>query len=364
MRGAISLAAALSIPLGVTERPEILLLTFGVILVTLLGQGLTLAPLLRKLDLRQSERWSPDEATARLETAQAALDRLEELEEEGATGEPVRRLRELYRGRFALCVAVLGGGELPEDGRRELKEYGAMRRELIAAERATLIGLRNEGRSPQRAGAQDRARPRPRRGADPSAVGSGGDDRGTDAGRVGLRPGHDRRARRPRARHVVSRRRSSDGAARRGAGTRVLGQNEGPHELAGRRPARDERRGVRTVVVLTVIGSLADPPADAHDAYLRLHLLSHRLDHAAPGRTSTGIFGVLNNVAWSTHGPVDPAALRRRAACASAPRGVPLTRHVHRQVPADDRLRRPGRRADRRRRPRPARRPPRRRARP
>ena len=33
-----------------------------------------------------------------------------------------------------------------EDGRRELKEYGAMRRELIAAERATLIGLRNEGR--------------------------------------------------------------------------------------------------------------------------------------------------------------------------------------------------------------------------
>jgi len=146
MRGAISLAAALSIPLDVTERPEILLLTFGVIFVTLLGQGLTLAPLLRKLDLRQSERWSPDEATARLETAQAALDRLEELEEEGATGEPVRRLRELYRGRFALCVAVLGGGELPEDGRRELKEYGAMRRELIAAERATLIGLRNDGR--------------------------------------------------------------------------------------------------------------------------------------------------------------------------------------------------------------------------
>ena len=132
MRGAISLAAALSIPLDVEARPVILLLTFGVIFVTLLGQGLTLAPLLRKLDLRSDERWSPDEATARLETAQAALDRLEELEEEGASGEPVRRLRELYRGRFALCVAVLGGGELPEDGRRELKQYGAMRRELIA----------------------------------------------------------------------------------------------------------------------------------------------------------------------------------------------------------------------------------------
>ena len=121
-------------------------MTVVVILVTLVGQGLTLPAVLRALKLRGDRPWSPDEAIARLETAQSALDRLEELEEEGATGEPVRRLRELYRGRFALCVAVLGGGELPEDGRRELKEYGAMRRELIAAERATLIGLRNDGR--------------------------------------------------------------------------------------------------------------------------------------------------------------------------------------------------------------------------
>jgi CPA1 family monovalent cation:H+ antiporter len=146
MRGAISLAAALAVPLEVDERPEILLITFLVILVTLLGQGLTLAPLLRWLRLQGEERWSPDEATARLETAQAALDRLEELEDEGAAGEPVRRLRELYRGRFALCVAILGGGDLPEDGRPELKEYGAMRRELLAAERAALLGLRNDGK--------------------------------------------------------------------------------------------------------------------------------------------------------------------------------------------------------------------------
>ena len=47
--------------------------------------------------------------------------------------------------RFAVCVAVLGGGELPEDGRRELREYGAMRRELIAVERASLLALRNDG---------------------------------------------------------------------------------------------------------------------------------------------------------------------------------------------------------------------------
>ena len=44
---------------------------------------------------------------------------------------------------------MLGGGELPEDGRRELREYGAMRRELIAVERAALLGLRNDGRVSQ-----------------------------------------------------------------------------------------------------------------------------------------------------------------------------------------------------------------------
>jgi Na+/H+ antiporter len=149
MRGAISLAAALAVPVEVDERPEILLLTFGVIFVTLLGQGLTLPPLLALLRLPAASPFSPDEALARLEAAQAALDRLDELAEEGASEEPLRRLRELYRTRFALCVAVLGGGELPEDGRRELHEYGAMRRELIAVERASLLALRNDGRVAQ-----------------------------------------------------------------------------------------------------------------------------------------------------------------------------------------------------------------------
>jgi len=146
MRGAISLAAALAVPIAVEERPEILLVTFGVIAVTLLGQGLTLAPLLRWLALPGVSPFSPDEATVRLEAAQAALDRLDELEQEGAAAEPLRRLRELYRTRFAVCVAVLGGEELPGNGREELREYGAMRRDLIAVERASLLALRNEGR--------------------------------------------------------------------------------------------------------------------------------------------------------------------------------------------------------------------------
>jgi 2,3,4,5-tetrahydropyridine-2,6-dicarboxylate N-succinyltransferase len=90
-------------------------------------------------------------------------------------------------------------------------------------------------------------------------------------------------------------------------GTRVLAADEVPPELAAA-AGEDERRGVRTVAVLTVIGALADPPADAHDAYLRLHLLSNRLIRPHEADLS-GLFGVLANVAWTSEGPVDPAAL-------------------------------------------------------
>ena len=106
-------------------------------------------------------------------------------------------------------------------------------------------------------------------------------------------------------------------------GSRVLGQHDGPHELAVA-TGRDERRGVRSVAVLTVIGSLAEPPADAHDAYLRLHLLSNRL--VRPHELDlTGLFGVLPNVAWTSHGPVDPAelpAVRMRFRAAGEPFAV------------------------------------------
>jgi 2,3,4,5-tetrahydropyridine-2-carboxylate N-succinyltransferase len=57
--------------------------------------------------------------------------------------------------------------------------------------------------------------------------------------------------------------------------------------------------------LLVTIGSLADPPKDAHDVYLRLHLLSARLitPHEA---NLTGIFGLLTNVAWTSAGPCLP----------------------------------------------------------
>ncbi|MET7459930.1 2,3,4,5-tetrahydropyridine-2,6-dicarboxylate N-succinyltransferase [Nonomuraea sp. NPDC005501] len=64
----------------------------------------------------------------------------------------------------------------------------------------------------------------------------------------------------------------------------------------------DPLRGVKIVAVRTGIAKLSEPPADAHDAYLRLHLLSARLVRPH-GLNLDGLFGVLANVAWTNHGP-------------------------------------------------------------
>lgn len=64
----------------------------------------------------------------------------------------------------------------------------------------------------------------------------------------------------------------------------------------------DADRGVQVLTVRTVIADLQTPPSDAYDAYLRLHLLSHRL---VPPRSINldGLFGRLANVVWTNHGP-------------------------------------------------------------
>ncbi|HET7684468.1 MAG TPA: 2,3,4,5-tetrahydropyridine-2,6-dicarboxylate N-succinyltransferase [Marmoricola sp.] len=64
---------------------------------------------------------------------------------------------------------------------------------------------------------------------------------------------------------------------------------------------KDTERRVRTEVV-TVTGRLDEAPADASDAYLRLHLLSHRLVRPH-GVNLDGLFGTLANVVWTNHGP-------------------------------------------------------------
>ncbi|MGI5270868.1 2,3,4,5-tetrahydropyridine-2,6-dicarboxylate N-succinyltransferase [Nonomuraea sp. CA-218870] len=76
---------------------------------------------------------------------------------------------------------------------------------------------------------------------------------------------------------------------------------EAAGELAGL-VGPDPARGVEVVAVRTGIAKLSDPPADAHDAYLRLHLLSARLVRPH-GVNLEGLFGKLANVVWTNHGP-------------------------------------------------------------
>ncbi|CRZ18183.1 2,3,4,5-tetrahydropyridine-2,6-dicarboxylate N-succinyltransferase [Mycolicibacterium neworleansense] len=105
------------------------------------------------------------------------------------------------------------------------------------------------------------------------------------------------------------------------AGTVKLTGEDVPAEFADL-TGPDADRGVEVVAVRTTIASLDDKPADAHDAYLRLHLLSHRL--VAPhGANMDGIFGALANVVWTNFGPCAVegfetvrAKLRRRGAVA------------------------------------------------
>lgn len=81
----------------------------------------------------------------------------------------------------------------------------------------------------------------------------------------------------------------------------VLGEPLTPPAYLNHLVGRDEERRVtRELVSITI--DLAAAPKDPSDAYLRLHLLSHRL--VAPhGQSLDGIFGILNNVVWTSHGP-------------------------------------------------------------
>jgi 2,3,4,5-tetrahydropyridine-2,6-dicarboxylate N-succinyltransferase len=85
------------------------------------------------------------------------------------------------------------------------------------------------------------------------------------------------------------------------SGSTRLSVAEVPEDLAAL-AGPDPARGVETIVVRTVITDLADKPADTYDAYLRLHLLSHRLVEPH-GVNLDGIFGALTNVVWTNFGP-------------------------------------------------------------
>jgi CPA1 family monovalent cation:H+ antiporter len=151
MRGIVSLAAAFAIPYRLPDgtpfpgRNMVLFLTFGLILATLVGQGLTLPPLLKWLRVTDPERALREERKARLEAARAAIQRLEELASENHLDrEYLERLRWRYEQRTKRLGVDSKETEL-EICRRFTGDYEKLRRELIRAERDVIHRLRNEG---------------------------------------------------------------------------------------------------------------------------------------------------------------------------------------------------------------------------
>jgi len=151
MRGGVSLAAALAIPLATDAgdpfpgRDLILFLTFAVILGTLVGQGLTLPAVIRLLRLEdEGEDDAREEAQARIHAASAALLRLEELAgEDWVRPDTAARIRGSYGFRRDRFAARLDGG----DGSIEARslDFQRLRRELLEAERAAVQELRRTG---------------------------------------------------------------------------------------------------------------------------------------------------------------------------------------------------------------------------
>jgi len=151
MRGAVSLAAALALPLetdagqAFPQRELIVFLTFGVIFATLVVQGLTLPALIRRLGVRDDDGEVREELHARLAATKAALVRLDELaEEQWARSDTVERLRGAYDYRRRRLKARAGIYE--DDGYEDRSlAYQRLVRELLEAQRRAIIRLRNQG---------------------------------------------------------------------------------------------------------------------------------------------------------------------------------------------------------------------------
>ena len=149
MRGVISLAAAIALPRTLAngapfaQRDLIIFLTFSVILVTLVLQGLTLPPLVRVLGLAGSEGRSTEEEEARRIILEAALGYLEKIRvEDGSDPDEIYDdLEEHYRHRLATLKGDIN--DIHTDHHRRLVKLS---RDVLRVERQTAVRLRNEGR--------------------------------------------------------------------------------------------------------------------------------------------------------------------------------------------------------------------------
>src|SRR5215218_8807901 len=143
LRGAVSLAAALALPADFPARDQLLFITFVVILVTLVLQGLTLPAVIRWSGVHDDGAEAREELLARRRATEAALEHLDELEAlEWTRDDTVERMRGMYRYRTDRLAA-----RDTDDGGFEhrSRKYQKMVRSVLDAQRRAVVELRNRG---------------------------------------------------------------------------------------------------------------------------------------------------------------------------------------------------------------------------
>jgi CPA1 family monovalent cation:H+ antiporter len=151
MRGAVSLAVALAIPLktdagaGFPQRDLIIFLTFAVIFFTLVVQGLSLPALIRRLGVTDDGADANEELRARLVATKAAIAQIDALgAEEWTRDETIERMRAMYQYRKRRLAAR--AGKIDDDGYEDRSlAYQQMVQIVLSAQRDALLQLRADG---------------------------------------------------------------------------------------------------------------------------------------------------------------------------------------------------------------------------
>ncbi len=150
MRGGLSLAAALAIPLQLADgtpfpdRDLVIVVAAAVIVASLLLQGTSLPWLLRRLGLR-AEDFGTEENKARLKAARAALEWLDDHRHADATDEATTSARSLYEAKVRrLQLGPPSDAESADAA--EIERYRGLRLKLLGVERSELLALRRDGR--------------------------------------------------------------------------------------------------------------------------------------------------------------------------------------------------------------------------
>jgi CPA1 family monovalent cation:H+ antiporter len=142
MRGVVSLAAALALPVDLPGRSALVVVTLTVIVLTLVGQGLTLGAVIRRVRLGTDQDVQDEELLARRELVDAASRRIDQLYD---VWPGHRELLDQLRGQYAHRSEHVARDGSSAEADRELIEHREIRRNVIESEREALLRLRADG---------------------------------------------------------------------------------------------------------------------------------------------------------------------------------------------------------------------------